>query len=69
MTVRTIEVPRKGELKGGRLKIPREEVTRQTGLVVPCSPRCTVLKDTVPTSYPSNKTPAEDKEKISLYDK
>ena len=34
--------PRKGEKKEGGLKTQREEVTRQTGLVAPCSLSSTI---------------------------
>ena len=47
--------PRKGELKGKGKKNQREEVTRQTGLVVPCLLICRVPKDTSPTAKTSDK--------------
>ena len=62
VTAVPIGLHRKGEQKGGGLKTQREEVTSQTSLVAPCSPSCTVLKDTVPTADPSNKTLEEAKE-------
>ena len=46
----------KGELKGKGFKNQREEVTRQTDLVAPCSLSCRVPKDPSPTANPSNKT-------------
>ena len=59
--------PRKGEKKRGEVKKKhREEMTRRTGLVAPCSWICTVIKETVPTANPSNKTPAEAKKRNLL---
>ena len=39
----------------------REEVTRQTGLVTPCTWGCAFLRDTARASEPSHKTPTEAK--------
>ena len=52
----------KGELKGEILIFfQREEVTRQTGLVVPSYLSFTVPNDPAPTTKPSNKTMEEAK--------
>ena len=57
MTVSPLGAPRKGERKGGGgLKTQKEEVTRQTGLAVPCYLICTIPKEKAPTSDLSNKT-------------
>ena len=48
--------PRKGELRGECFKTQREEVTRRTGLVAPCPPSCTFLKDTALIADPLKKT-------------
>ena len=66
VTAGPLGAPRKGERKGGGLITHREEVTGQTGLVAPCSLRCKVPKDPVPTDKPSNKTLEEAKEQ-NLY--
>ena len=55
--------PSKGEQRGGGLKTQREEVTRRTGLVAPCSLSCIVPKYPAPTARPSNKTLEEAKER------
>ena len=59
----TLYAPRKGEQNEGSLKPQREEFTRRTGLVVPCSLFCIVPKDTSPTAKPSKKTLKEAKER------